>query len=280
MSIFDGARLRGETFKLDSERMRRGWYSDKYFANIVTLLSALSAEGYAFGEAETGDIEVEMQWFTRRRPFSVVVGVDKALAMLQACTGYFDDAGVWIPTYRDLAVTAVHDGFQAPYGGDPNDITPVLKVRGRYRDFALLETPTLGALTRGTRVATNVYDVLSAARGKEVLFFPARFDAHEVQAADGYAYHIAVKLFNQTHGHAVQSAVSTDEQGTGGAGRAAARSRMPRLRVFSAIPPKPCCNLRGFCRRRCRALRWWTSTTTASGTAWRRWKRCSKSTWR
>ena len=39
--------------------------------------------------------------------------------------------------------------------------------------------------------------------GKEVLFFPARFDAHEVQAGDGYSYHIAVQLFNQTHGHAV-----------------------------------------------------------------------------
>ena len=34
MSIFDGKRLTNETFKLDIERMRRGWYSDKYFENI------------------------------------------------------------------------------------------------------------------------------------------------------------------------------------------------------------------------------------------------------
>ena len=119
-----------------------------------------------------------------------------------------------------MEVLAVQDGFVAPYDGDPRRVTPVLKVRGRYRDFAPLETPTLGALTRNTRVATNVYEVLKAADGKEVLFFPARFDAHEVQAGDGYAYHIAVQLFNHTYGHAVVSAVSTDEQGDwwGGAG--------------------------------------------------------------
>ena len=172
MSIFDGTRLRSETFKLDISRMRRGWYSDKYFGNVVTLLAVLAEEGYTFGGADTGDVEVEMQWFTRRQPFSVIAGVDKALAMLKGCTGYFDAENNWVSTYQNLDVTAVQDGFEAPYGGDPNQVTPVLKVRGRYRDFAQLETPTLGALTRATRVATNVYEVLTAARGKEVLFFP------------------------------------------------------------------------------------------------------------
>ena len=83
MSIFDGTRLRSETFKLDISRMRRGWYSDKYFGNVVTLLAVLAEEGYTFGGADTGDVEVEMQWFTRRQPFSVIAGVDKALAMPQ-----------------------------------------------------------------------------------------------------------------------------------------------------------------------------------------------------
>jgi nicotinate phosphoribosyltransferase len=234
VSIFDNRRLLAATFKLDVDRMRRGWYSDKYFHNIVILLSKLSESGYRFSgqnnalaragvdlsNIDTGDIRVEMQYFTRRQPFSVVVGVDKALAILKECTGYFDESGEWAPTYDQLEVAAVHDGFFASYKGDPRNVVPVMKVRGRYRDFAPLETPTLGCLTRGTRVATNVYEVLEAARGKEVLFFPARFDAHEVQAADGYAYHVAVQRFNQTHGHTVTSAVSTDEQGDwwGGAG--------------------------------------------------------------
>jgi len=232
MSIFDNKRLPASTFKLDVERMRKGWYSDKYFLNIVVMLAELARQGYRFAGAsprmkevkledlDTGDIHVEMQWFTRRKPFSVVVGIDKCLAMLKECAGYFDKDGKWVSTYDQLEVTAVQDGFVAPYDGDPARVTPVLKVRGRYRDFALLETPTLGALTRATRVATNVYEVLQAAGGKEVLFFPARFDAHEIQAADGYAYHVAVHLFNQTFGHRVPSLVSTDEQGDwwGGAG--------------------------------------------------------------
>jgi nicotinate phosphoribosyltransferase len=92
-------------------------------------------------------------------------------------------------------------------------VSPVLKVRGRYRDFAMLETPTLGALTRGSRIATNVYLTMEAAKGKDVLFFPARFDAHELQAADGYAYHIAVQAYNARHGYNTSSLVSTDEQG-------------------------------------------------------------------
>ena len=234
MSLFDGKRLPVSAFKLDIERMRRGWYSDKYFLNIVRLLTDLAKQGYRFGgsnkdlsdlgvdlaNVDTGNIEVEMQWFTRRKPFSIVAGVDKSLAMLESCTGYFDDSDQWQDTYRSMEVLAVHDGAMAPYGGDARNVWPVLKVRGRYRDFAMLETPTLGALTRATRVATNVYDVLEAADGKDVLFFPARFDAHEIQASDGYAYHIAVQAYNTRHNKQSKSIVSTDEQGDwwGGAG--------------------------------------------------------------
>jgi nicotinate phosphoribosyltransferase len=199
MSIFDNQRLTNETFKLDLERMCAGWYSDKYFDVIVSILQSLTQSSYQFrgqssllqalgvdpdGE-DIGNIVVEMQWFTRRSPSAIVAGVDKALAMLAGCTGYYDEKGHFVNTYHQLEVEAVHDGVKVKYDGDPLKIQPVLKVRGRYRDFALLETPTLGALTRGTRIATNVYNVLKAARGKPVLFFPARFDAHEVQAADG-----------------------------------------------------------------------------------------------
>jgi nicotinate phosphoribosyltransferase len=226
MSIFDNRRLTNDTFKLDAERMRAGWYSDKYFENITGMLQALALRGYRFGghsermaalgvdprDVNIGDLEVEMQWFTRRRPFSVVAGVDKALAMLQLCTGYLEGA-TFVNTYEQLEVEAVQDGVLARYDGDPRDVRPVLKVRGRYRDFALLETPTLGALTRATRIATNVYNVLVAARGKGVLFFPARFDAHEVQAADGYAYNIAVQRYNRDYGRQVRPVISTDAQG-------------------------------------------------------------------
>ncbi len=232
MSIFDGKRLTNETFKLDVDRMRRGWYSDKYFENINRMLVALSAEGYTYQgrhgnlptgisskNISTGDIEVEMQWFCRRPGTTVVVGVDKALAMLKHSSGYFVGDG-FIDTSGDLEMWAVEDGCTVTYDGDPTNIQPVLRVRGRYRDFALLETPTLGILTRSSRVATNVYQTFVAARGKPVLFFPARFDLHEVQAADGYAYNIAVQRFNLDHAKELGAFISTDAQGDwwGGAG--------------------------------------------------------------
>lgn len=227
MSIFDNQRIPSESFKIDAERMRTGWYSDKYFENITGMLTTLAQQGYRFGgfsqrlhalgidasDIDIGNIEVEMQWFTRRKPVSLVAGVDKALALLQLGTGYFDEGGNFVNTAHHLDIEAVHDGVLARYDGDPRTVRPVIKVRGRYRDFALLETPTLGALTRATRIATNVYNVLVAARGKPVLFFPARFDAHEVQAADGYAYNIAVQRFNADYSASVGSFISTDAQG-------------------------------------------------------------------
>jgi nicotinate phosphoribosyltransferase len=234
MSIFDRQRLPPAVFKLDVERMRQGWYSDKYFINIARTLAELAARGYRFGgkaqdlsdleldlaNVDVGSIEVEMQWFPRRQPGCVAVGVDKALAMLRECTGYFDEAGRFVNSFEEMEVWAVHDGSEVAYDGDLMNVSPVMRMRGRYRDFAILETPTLGALTRGSRVATNVYEVLKAAGGKQVLFFPARFDAHEVQAADGYAYQIAVQLFNQNFGKSLSAYVSTDAQGDwwGGAG--------------------------------------------------------------
>ena len=232
MSIFDGRHLSADTFKLDAERMRAGWYSDKYFENIGRMLTVLSAEHYTYQGKHNdlppgispegigaGDIEVEMQWFGRREGTTIVAGVDKALAMLRHCTGYFD-GDTFVNTSNRLEVWAVQDGCAVTYDGDPANIQPVMRVCGRYRDFALLETPTLGSLTRSSRVATNVYETFVAARGKPVLFFPARFDLHEVQAADGYAYNIAVQRFNLDHAKELGAFISTDAQGDwwGGAG--------------------------------------------------------------
>lgn len=231
MSMFTDTRLPSEVFRLDASRLPRGWYSDKYFHNITEMLTELAAEGYRFaGEAalpgitasaiETGDIEVEMQWFTRRQPFSVVAGVDEALAILREATGYYDASGQFINTFDQLEVEAVQDGVIIPYSGNPANVLPVLRVRGRYRDFALLETPTLGALTEATRVATNVYQVLSAANGKDVMFFPARFAHYKLQALHGYAYSTAVAAYNAASGSHSRLFVSTDEQGSwwGGSG--------------------------------------------------------------
>src|SRR4026208_1046405 len=137
MSIFDRRRLPASVFKLDVERMRQGWYSDRYFVNIELTLAELARPGYRFGgtaadlsdldvdlrNVAVGDIEVEMQWFPRRQPSCVVVGGDGPRAMLRVCTGYIDDGGRFVNTFADMEVWAVHDGSEAAYDGDPLNVT-------------------------------------------------------------------------------------------------------------------------------------------------------------
>jgi nicotinate phosphoribosyltransferase len=234
MSVFNHQRLTNETFKVDILRMRQAWYTDKYFANISKMLAILAANNCTYEPSggqnrlseeqrkeliHPGDLEVEMQWFTRRSGETLVVGVDKSLNMLKHCTGYWK-GDQFYETADRLQVWAVEDGTIVHADGNPANVQPVMRVRGRYRDFAILETPTLGVLTRSSRVATNVYDTLVAARGKPVMFFPARFDLHEVQAADGYAYNIAVQRFNMDHASSLGPFISTDAQGDwwGGSG--------------------------------------------------------------
>ena len=223
MSIFDKKRLKTENFGLNIDALRRGYYADKYFANITNILCGLEAEGYRYQGSNPrnvkgamalpiGDIVVEAQIFNRRSPMALIAGVDNALAQLQQATGYFDDNDQWVETWQDLEIDAVQDGVVTYYDGDPENVLTVLEIRGRYRDFALLETTILGALSRASRIATNVYEVVEAAGGKSVLFFPARFDVPEVQAMDGYAYWLALRRYHRDTGKELNPLVSTDAQ--------------------------------------------------------------------
>jgi len=230
MTIFNHQRLPSNLFKLDVDGLRRGYYSDKYFENIVQVLEGAKAVGYTFSGKSPrdlpvdpqglpiGDAVVEAQIFNRRSPFALVAGIDVALAMFRHATGYFEN-DQFIDTAAQLQVESVEDGVFTHFAGDTEDVQPVIKVRGRYRDFALLETPVLGVLTRASRLATNVYNVAKAARGKSLLFFPARFDMPEVQAVDGYAYWLAMQRYNADSGAKVGPFVSTDAQASWWGGR-------------------------------------------------------------
>jgi nicotinate phosphoribosyltransferase len=234
MTVFDHKRLSNAVLRLDIDGLRRGDYTDKYFENIVRILEAAAARGYTFaghsprsltvdpGSAAVGDLVVEAQVFTRREPFALIAGVDAALAMIRHVSGYFEDGAQkqrFVETYQSLEVEAVEDGVIVEYGGRPEEVRPVLKIRGRYRDFAMLETPLLGILTRASRLATNIYDVLQVSNGKQMLFFPARFDVPEVQAVDGYAYWLAVQRYNAESGRQTTPLVSTDAQARWWGGR-------------------------------------------------------------
>jgi nicotinate phosphoribosyltransferase len=213
MTVFNGERLESELFQLDRERMAAGWYSDVYFRNIARILEKLSKENYEFEGQDIGDIEVEMQVFPRRQPYCIVGGIDEALAILKVAAGYKNEAGEFINTANSLEVEACQDGDKAYYNGNPNNVEPVIKIRGRYRDFAILETPMLGSLTEASRIATNVYKVMVAARGKDILFFPARFAHYKLQALHGYAYSLGVNAYNDEYEANTGRYISTDEQG-------------------------------------------------------------------
>jgi len=105
-------------------------------------------------------------------------------------------ASMWEPGWAELEVSSLYDGEAAK----PHE--PVMHIEGKYVEFAHLETLYLGALSEGTRVATNTRDVVAASRGKPVIMFGARHQVHEAQAGSGYAAYVGGA-----------SAVSTDEQG-------------------------------------------------------------------
>jgi nicotinate phosphoribosyltransferase len=165
-------RLAPETFGLPVERMRDGYYSDAYFTFTRGVL-----------EHDDHHPDVLMQVFQRER--SVLGGVDEAIAILKLCSGRRLDSGAWVPGCDRLEVRALYDGDEI----EPWE--PVLTIQGDYSLFAHLETLYLGVLARRTLISRNVRDVVAAAGGKPILYFPARFDHWQVQTGDGWAAHIA-----------------------------------------------------------------------------------------
>jgi nicotinate phosphoribosyltransferase len=167
------SRLRPEIFNLPVEKMREGYYSDTYFNRARQIL-----------ERDGFRPVVRMQVFARND--AVLGGIDEAIAILKLCSG----------DWNALRVRALYDGDHiAPY-------ETVMSIDGDYALFAHLETPYLGALSRRTRIATNARKIVDAAGGKQVLFFPARFDHHLVQTGDGYAAYIAGALGVSTDANA------------------------------------------------------------------------------
>ena len=158
-------RVPPERFHLPVERIRDGYYSDKYFVRTRDVL------------AQTGrNPEVTMQVFQKQHAY--LGGVDEAIGILKLCLteGY---------SWNDIEVLTMRDGDRVEPG------ETMMLIKGPYVAFAHLETVYLGVLARRTRVATNTRLVVEAAWPKPVMFFPARFDHWLVQTGDGYAAHIS-----------------------------------------------------------------------------------------
>jgi nicotinate phosphoribosyltransferase len=182
-------RLDPAIFNLPMERLRAGYYSDAYFNLTKELL-----------EAEDRHPHVLMQVFQKHD--SLLGGIDEAIAVLKTGAGRTSPDGVWVPGWDELVVHAL-------YEGDPiAPLETVLTIEGDYSLFAHLETVYLGTMARRSLVMRNVRDVVDAARGKPILFFPARHDHWLVQTGDGWAAHVAGVI-----------GVSTDAQASWWGGR-------------------------------------------------------------
>ena len=183
------SRLDPAIFNLPVGRLRSGYYSDAYFVHGKELL-----------EAEGRDPRVLMQVFQRHE--SVLGGIDEAIAVVKLGSGRRGEDGTWEEAWDRLEVRALHEG---------DAIEPwetVMTIEGDYSLFAHLETVYLGCLARRSLVMRNVREVVDAAAGKPILFFPARHDHWLVQTGDGWAAHVAGVI-----------GVSTDAQASWWGGR-------------------------------------------------------------
>src|SRR3954469_10792863 len=189
MGVTERERLAPSTFRLPVEKIRDGYYSDAYFNHTKALL-----------EAEGHHPQVLMQVFQRKE--SALGGVDEAVAVLKQCAGRRGPDSRWIGGFKELEVHALHEG---------DELSPwetVMTIEGDYSLFAHLETVYLGCMARRTLIMRNVREVVEAARGKPILYFPARHDHWLVQTGDGWAAHIGGTI-----------GVSTDAQASWWGGR-------------------------------------------------------------
>jgi nicotinate phosphoribosyltransferase len=189
MSTEVATRLDPGIFRLPVERIREGYYSDAYFVHTKSLL-----------EEEGEHPHVTMQVFQKHD--SLLGGIDEAIAVLKLCSGHPGPDGQWVPGWDELEVRALREGDRI----SPRET--VMTIEGDYSLFAHLETVYLGCMARRSLIMRNVAEVVEAARGKQIFYFPARHDHWLVQTGDGWSAHVAGAI-----------GVSTDAQASWWGGR-------------------------------------------------------------
>jgi nicotinate phosphoribosyltransferase len=224
-------RLRPEVFRLPIEKIRAGYKSDIYFARTklilerdskrerVTMqvfqkhpdavvvgtdqtLAILHVGAGRYRDRARSEALFERYLAAERRLYAVWTALPNVAwtAYEPVAREVFEIsrelAALWQPAWHDIEVRSLFDGETAAAR------EPVMHIEGEYAAFAHLETLYLGALSEGSRVATNTRDVVAAANGKPVIMFGARHQVHEAQAGAGYAAYVGGAI-----------GVSTDEQG-------------------------------------------------------------------
>ncbi|MGY4689189.1 nicotinate phosphoribosyltransferase [Salibacterium sp. K-3] len=169
----DIKRLTNETFKFD-ERVGEGWFSAVYFLKTREI-----AEKYKSNE------HVTMQFFQKKQ--AVLCGTDEVIALIKT----------FAKNPEELTIYSLEDGDKV------EPFETVLTIEGPYQNFGHLEGLIDGIFARRTSVATNVYNVVKAARKsgaqKPVIFMGDRDDHFTQQAGDGYSAYIGGSKAQATH---------------------------------------------------------------------------------
>ncbi|MBM7572836.1 nicotinate phosphoribosyltransferase [Aquibacillus albus] len=166
-------RLTNKTFKFD-KRIKEGWFSAVYFLKTKEIAEKLIP-----------DNKITMQFFQKSN--AVLCGTDEAIALIHT---FADEP-------ENLEIYSLKDGDKI------SPFETVLTITGPYQSFGYLEGIIDGILARRTSVATNVYNVVKAARtsGKQkpIIFMGDRDDHYTQQAGDGYASFIGGSTAQATH---------------------------------------------------------------------------------
>ena len=174
-------RLPPSVFKIPTDKLRCGYYSDRYFLRTREVLIR-----------DKKKVQVGYQFFPREN--AVICGLDEAIAMLKTCAGMYRDENkarrlylelrqgqwkfqdastrrqwkqvshwqrkrteirkslerLWMSGWKQLRVAARFDGDRV------RESEAVLKISGDPRFFVHLETALLGVIARPTATATAV----------------------------------------------------------------------------------------------------------------------------
>lgn len=166
----------------EEDKIAEGYYTDTYFNRAKEIL-----------EKDNHNPIVRMQVF-QKHDNVCLCGIKETLRVMHRALG---------SNYHKLTIKALKDGDMI------NANETVMLIEGEYRLFAHLETIYLGILARASKIATNVYNCAIEAKGKDIFFFPARFDYYLNQPLDGYAYWVGMEA---AKGNKLY--VSTDAQGS------------------------------------------------------------------
>ncbi|MBR3832575.1 MAG: nicotinate phosphoribosyltransferase, partial [Mycoplasmataceae bacterium] len=138
----------------------------KYVANYFFIAEKLISK-------YKPDSIITMQFFQRKEN-AILCGINEALDFLKKNTN-----------------TKKYKIKYLPEGSKIKSLEPVLELEGHYKEFGIFEGVIDGILARSTSIATNAWECIQAAKGKEIIYMGDRADHYINQEIDGHAVEVA-----------------------------------------------------------------------------------------